>query len=60
MKYLTATGGIMEVRRIFIQGAGTMGSGIAQVSAQAGFEVMLMDLSMEILQKGMNSVEKSL
>lgn len=50
----------MEVRRIFIQGAGTMGSGIAQVSAQAGFEVMLMDLSMEILQKGMNSVEKSL
>jgi 3-hydroxybutyryl-CoA dehydrogenase len=37
-----------------------MGSGIAQVSAQVGFEVILMDLSMEILQKGMNSVEKNL
>jgi 3-hydroxybutyryl-CoA dehydrogenase len=50
----------MEVKRVFIQGAGTMGSGIALVSAQAGFEVILMDLSTEILQKGMNSVEKSL
>jgi 3-hydroxybutyryl-CoA dehydrogenase len=50
----------MEIKRIFIQGAGTMGSGIAQVSAQAGFEVLMMDLSMELIQKGMNSIEKSL
>ena len=50
----------MEIKRIFIQGAGTMGSGIAQVSAQAGFEVFMMDLSMELIQKGMNSIEKSL
>ena len=50
----------MKIRYIFIQGAGTMGSGIAQVSAQAGFEVIMMDLSMELLQKGMNSIEKSL
>ena len=50
----------MKIRHIFIQGAGTMGSGIAQVSAQAGFEVIMMDLSMELVQKGMNSIEKSL
>jgi 3-hydroxybutyryl-CoA dehydrogenase len=50
----------MKIRHIFIQGAGTMGSGIAQVSAQAGFEVIMMDLSMEFVQKGMNFIEKSL
>jgi 3-hydroxybutyryl-CoA dehydrogenase len=50
----------MEIKRIFIQGAGTMGSGIVQVSAQAGFEVLMMDLSTELVQKGMNSIEKSL
>lgn len=50
----------MDVKRIFIQGAGTMGSGIAQISAQAGFEVILMDLSAEFVQKGMNSIEKGL
>ncbi len=27
----------MDIKRIFIQGAGTMGNGIAQVSAQAGY-----------------------
>jgi 3-hydroxybutyryl-CoA dehydrogenase len=50
----------MNIERIFIQGAGTMGSGIAQVSAQAGFEVTLMDLSNELVQKGLNSIDKSL
>ena len=50
----------MEIKRIFIQGAGTMGSGIAQVSAQAGFEVFMTDLSTELVQKGMNAIEKSL
>jgi 3-hydroxybutyryl-CoA dehydrogenase len=50
----------MEIKCIFIQGAGTMGSGIAQVSAQAGFEVLMMDLSTELVQKGMNAIEKSL
>jgi 3-hydroxybutyryl-CoA dehydrogenase len=50
----------MKIKLIFVQGAGTMGSGIAQVSAQAGFDVTMMDLSMEIVQKGMNIIEKSL
>jgi 3-hydroxybutyryl-CoA dehydrogenase len=50
----------MDTKVIFVQGAGTMGSGIAQVSAQAGFEVILMDLSTEFVQRGMNSIEKNL
>ena len=48
------------VKQLFIQGAGVMGSGIAQVSAQAGYEVTLMDVSDERVQKGMNSLEKIL
>lgn len=37
-----------------------MGSGIAQVSAQAGFDVTLMDLSIKLVQKGMNTIDKNL
>ena len=50
----------MEVKRVFIQGAGTMGNGIAQVSAQAGYDVMMMDLSAEFVQEGMDAIGKSL
>jgi len=50
----------MDTKVVFVQGAGTMGSGIAQVSAHAGFEVILMDLSAEFIQRGMNSIEKNL
>ena len=48
------------IKQLFVQGAGVMGSGIAQVSAQAGYEVTLMDVSDERVQKGMNSLEKIL
>jgi 3-hydroxybutyryl-CoA dehydrogenase len=50
----------MEIKQIFVQGAGTMGNGIAQVSAQAGYDVVMMDLSTELVQKGMDTVGKSL
>jgi len=48
------------IQHIFVQGAGVMGSGIAQVSAQAGFDVIMMDLSIELVQKGMDNINKSL
>ena len=48
------------IQHIFVQGAGVMGSGIAQVSAQAGFDVIMMDLSIELVQKGMDTINKSL
>jgi len=41
-------------------GAGQMGSGIAQVCAMAGFEVILHDLNEEIVQKGISSIKKQL
>jgi 3-hydroxyacyl-CoA dehydrogenase len=41
---------MIDIKCVFIQGAGTMGNGIAQASAQAGFEVILMDLSSEFVQ----------
>lgn len=37
-----------------------MGNGIAQVSAQAGFDIIMMDLSTEWVQKGMDTINKSL
>ena len=41
-------------------GAGQMGAGIAQVAAQAGFEVFVQDMATEFLARGENTIEKSL
>ncbi len=45
---------------ICVCGAGTMGSGIAQVSAQSGFKTILYDLNPAVLEKAANSMEQSL
>jgi 3-hydroxybutyryl-CoA dehydrogenase len=50
----------MEINKVFVIGAGTMGNGIAQVSAQAGYNVTMSDIKDEFIQKGMASIEKSL
>ncbi len=50
----------MELRRIMVVGAGQMGSGIAQVAAQAGFSVTLMDIEQRFVEKGLSSIEKFL
>ncbi|MDD5503235.1 MAG: 3-hydroxybutyryl-CoA dehydrogenase [Candidatus Thermoplasmatota archaeon] len=50
----------MEVRKIGIMGAGTMGAGIAQVCAQAGLDVVLRDIEDKFVQKGLASIDKSL
>jgi 3-hydroxybutyryl-CoA dehydrogenase len=50
----------MEIKSVFIQGAGVMGSGIAQIVAQAGFNVTLNDLRADLLEKAVRSIEKSL
>lgn len=41
-------------------GAGTMGNGIAQVAARAGYEVVLRDIKDEFLERGMKAIDKSL
>ena len=50
----------MEIRKIAVIGAGLMGSGIGQVMAAAGFEVVLRDITEEFVKKGMAAVEKNL
>ena len=49
----------MTIQDVFIVGSGLMGSGIAQVCAQAGINVQLNDLSDEALSKAMKSIEWS-
>jgi len=49
----------MEIKKIFVAGAGLMGGGIAQVCAQAGYEVIMRDISEEILNKSLKAVQWS-
>jgi 3-hydroxybutyryl-CoA dehydrogenase len=50
----------MEITTIGVVGAGTMGSGIAQAFAQAGFPVRLVDVAEPLLDRARRGVEKSL
>ncbi len=50
----------MEIRKIGVIGAGQMGSGIAQVAAQSGYEVVLMDVEELSLKKGIEAIRRSL
>ncbi len=45
---------------IGVVGAGTMGNGIAQVAARAGYDVVIRDVSNEFLQRGMAAIDKGL
>jgi len=50
----------MVVKKIGVIGAGQMGHGIALVSAQAGYDVVLRDIKDEYVQKGIGKIEKFL
>jgi 3-hydroxybutyryl-CoA dehydrogenase len=50
----------MDIKTIAVIGAGTMGSGIAQVFAQSGFTVRLVDVAQPMLDRARASIEKSL
>ncbi len=50
----------MEIKRIMVIGAGFMGSGIAQVMAAAGYDVVLMDVADGFVAKGVAAIEKNL
>jgi 3-hydroxybutyryl-CoA dehydrogenase len=47
-------------KTIGVIGAGTMGNGIAQVAARAGFDVRMRDVSVEFLKRGLATVDRSL
>jgi 3-hydroxybutyryl-CoA dehydrogenase len=49
----------MKIKKSFIVGSGLMGSGIAQVCAQAGIDVFLYDIDTEVLKKAMDNIEWS-
>jgi 3-hydroxybutyryl-CoA dehydrogenase len=50
----------MEIKKVMVVGAGQMGSGIAQVCAQAGYQVFLNDVNDEYLDKGILTIDKNL
>jgi 3-hydroxybutyryl-CoA dehydrogenase len=50
----------MEIQEIGVLGAGTMGHGIAQICAQAGFQVNLFDQKEEFVQAGLERIKKFL
>src|ERR1700733_7286767 len=50
----------MDVKRIGVIGAGTMGNGIAQAFAQAGFSVQLVDIAPPVLDRARATIAASL
>ena len=50
----------MNIKKIGVVGAGTMGSGIAQVAAASGFDVILHDVAEECLARALKAIDKSL
>jgi len=50
----------MEIKKIGVIGAGQMGSGIAHVAAVKGFDVYLLDISEEALEKGINKIASTM
>ena len=50
----------MEIKKVGVLGCGLMGSGIAQVTATAGFDVTVLEVEQKFLDKGFAGIEKSL
>ncbi len=50
----------MEIRKLGVLGCGQMGSGIVQVFAQSGYEIVAVDSSEQMLEKGLKEIDKRL
>ena len=50
----------MEISKVGVLGGGLMGHGIAQVCAQAGYDVVVREVDQETLDKGVGKIEKQL
>jgi 3-hydroxybutyryl-CoA dehydrogenase len=50
----------MPIEKVGVVGCGLMGSGIAQVAAQSGCEVIVREVSPQLVEKGLQSIEKNL
>lgn len=60
VQYLYSNSSAMTINTICVCGAGTMGSGIAQAAAQAGFFTLLYELNTAVLDKAKAGIEKNL
>src|SRR5213075_172433 len=49
-----------KIKRVGVLGCGLMGSGIAQVSAQAGYDTVVVEVEQKFLDKGLSGIDKSL
>ncbi len=50
----------MAIKNVFVIGAGVMGNGIAQVTAEAGYNTTMMDIKDDFLQNGLATIGKNL
>lgn len=50
----------MDIKKVMVIGAGQMGNGIAQVSAQTGWETIQYDINMDLVNKGIAVIDKNL
>ena len=50
----------MEIKKVGVVGCGLMGHGIAQVAAQAGYDVVVREIDQGVLDKGLGKIEKQL
>lgn len=50
----------MAIKKVGVLGAGLMGAGIAQVAAASGYDVTIVEVSDELVKKGLGGIEKSL
>jgi 3-hydroxybutyryl-CoA dehydrogenase len=50
----------MAIQKVGVVGCGLMGSGIAQISAHAGFQTVVREVSPELVEKGLKGIEKNL
>jgi NADPH-dependent 2,4-dienoyl-CoA reductase/sulfur reductase-like enzyme len=50
----------MSIKKVCVIGSGTMGGGIAQVSAHAGYETIMVDTKQEFVDRGMKMIRTSL
>ncbi len=51
---------VMDVKKVGVLGAGAMGSGIAQLFAQNGFEVIIRDIKQEFVDRGIKAIDGTL
>ncbi len=50
----------MSIQKVGVVGCGLMGAGIAQVAAAAGFNIVVREVSTEIIEKGLRNIDKNL